>query len=85
MVELAHSLSLSNFPEAHTNMMPQPQSLLQEHMFMCVCPQTHAWVHGKQGLEALAAGRGLSWKSRLQRAKFPSFHFLVLKVPWLKL
>lgn len=38
-------------------------------------------------MEALAAGRRLSWKSRLLRlrAEFPSFHFLVLKVPWLKL
>lgn len=73
MVELAHSLSLRNFPEAHTNTMPQPPgqhgpvSLCFKSTCPCVCPQTRAWVHGEQGLEALAAGRRLSWKSRLQR------------------
>lgn len=65
------SEELSRSPHKHNAPAARPawpcQSLLQEYMFMCVCPQTRAWVHGEQGLEALAAGRRLSWKSRLQR------------------
>lgn len=50
MVELAHSLSLRNFPEAHTNTMPQLPgqhglvSLCFKSTCSCVCAYRH--VHG---------------------------------------
>lgn len=56
------SEELSRSPHKHNAPASRPawpsQSLLQEHMFMCVYPQTHAWVHGEQGLEALLLAGG---------------------------
>lgn len=63
-------------------------SLFQEHMFMCVHTHRPLYVaHGEQGLEALAAGRRLSSKSRLQRGQglSPQLSFLGAKSALVKI